>query len=88
MTTRQEYEAKLEKWLEKWEDKIRTAEAGGEKPFQEKLDEMKVVHRDIRGKLSDMKQSDDDRWQDMKDRVDKMVGHIDESFRESLAYFH
>lgn len=89
MKTRHEYEAKLEKWLEKWDEKFQSAASAEEHPLQEKLDDMKVVHLDIREKLQEMKQSDDDKeWMDMKERVDNLVGHIDESFRESLAYFH
>ena len=88
MTSKHEYETQLEDWLAKWEARIQKAESGEGHPFQEKLDEMKVVHTDIRKKLSAMKQSEDADWQDMKARVDKVVGHIDESFRESLAYFH
>lgn len=87
--SKQKYEEKIEQWLVKWEEKFRTASTGKDHTFQEKLNEMKVVHQDIRDKLNEMKQqNENDGWEDMKSRVDKLVGHIDESFRESLAYFH
>jgi hypothetical protein len=88
MNNRQEYEAHLENWLENWGKKIQTVESETAHPFQAKLDDMKIVHQDIRGKLDEMKQSDDSHWEHMRARVDKIMGHIDTSFRESLAYFH
>jgi len=88
MKNRQEYETQLGNWLENWGKKIQTVESETDHPFQEKLDEMKIVHQDIRGKLDEMKQSDENHWVDMRSRVDKIMGHIDTSFRESLAYFH
>lgn len=88
MKKRQEYEAQLEAWLENWNKKIQAVESETNHPFQEKLDDMKIVHQDIRGKFDEMKQSDDNHWEDMRARVDKIMGHIDTSFRESLAYFH
>lgn len=89
MKARHEYEVELEKWLEKWDEKFQSAAWAEEHPLREKLDDMKVVHLDIREKFQEMKQSDDDKeWMNMKERVDKLVGHIDASFRESLAYFH
>jgi len=88
MKNRQEYEAHLESWLDNWDKKIQTVASETDHPLQEKLDDMKIVHQDIRGKLDEMKQSDDNHWEDMRARVDKIMGHIDTSFRESLAYFH
>ncbi|WP_022666999.1 hypothetical protein [Desulfospira joergensenii] len=91
MDNRKKYENKLKDWLNKWEKKI--AELSNQADQQDlsrsKLDEIKILHQGLNTKFNELRQSENkEEWIDMKSRVEELVGHIDESFRQSLAYFH
>ncbi|HCY87144.1 MAG TPA: hypothetical protein DHV36_18570 [Desulfobacteraceae bacterium] len=90
---RQEFESYMNNWLKTWGQTIHDIETqnGGapSEVYKAKLDEMKIVLHDMRTKVEDLQNSKDDKsWSDMKVRVEDMVGPIEESFKESLAYFH
>lgn len=99
MTPKEKFEAELEAWMDKWGTVIEKlesgleAELGNENALKSeeriKFKRLETSHAEIKSLRDSMRETPEEKkWVDMKTRVEKMMGDIDDDFRSSLAYFH
>jgi uncharacterized coiled-coil DUF342 family protein len=100
MSSKQEIEAQLQKWLEEYKEKVAELENKfiekksqsdpvNQKMCTEKIEGLKTTLKSLEKELEALRRADQqDNIDKVKDGINSLMGNMDEEFRSSLAYFH
>ena len=100
MSSKQEIETQLQKWLEEYKGKVAELENKfveeksqtdpvNQKICTEKIQGLKTTLKTLEKELDALQQADQqDTINKVKKGINSLMGDIDEEFRSSLAYFH
>jgi regulator of protease activity HflC (stomatin/prohibitin superfamily) len=94
MSKKEAYEKKVEAKLDEWgaeidrlKAKSKGAKADAQVEFQEQLEELKTKREAARKKLSDLKNTSGDAWDDVKSGMDSAWQALDKSLESAAQRF-
>ena len=90
-----EMEAQIKAQIDKWGEKIEELRAKADQSDDPnvktlghtKIKEMQAKREEALGQMAELKKASGESWFDMKKKIDGMVGDLDESYREAIAYY-
>ncbi len=95
MTTRQEYQKKIEEQIATWRSELeslqsRAKETTAEKreEFTEAVEKLKTRKQELKVRYSELKEASDGAWTDLKTGLDMAVESLGEAIRSAKDRFH
>lgn len=90
-----EMEAQIKAQIDKWGEKIEELRAKADQSDDPnvktlghtKIKEMQAKREEALNQMTELKKASGESWFDMKKKIDGMVGDLDESYREAIAYY-
>jgi seryl-tRNA synthetase len=94
MSIKEQYEKKLQAQLDKWDAEINKlkakadgAKADGQLEYYKEIEELRTMQKNATDKLTELKNSSDDAWEDLKSGIDSAIGSLDNAFRAAVSRY-